>query len=67
MDISYETVRRWFLKFGEPIARNLKSFRPTSNDIWYLDEMIAVIRGRRHFLWYDVDNEGEVLDFRVQS
>ncbi|MEH6548270.1 MAG: DDE-type integrase/transposase/recombinase [Sneathiella sp.] len=54
-------------KVWRPIARNLKSFRPTSNDIWYLDEMIAVIRGRRHFLWYDVDNEGEVLDFRVQS
>jgi putative transposase len=24
LDISYETVRRWFLKFGEPIARNLR-------------------------------------------
>ena len=24
LDISYETVRRWFLKFGVPIARNLR-------------------------------------------
>lgn len=24
LDISYETVRRWFLKFGAPIARNLR-------------------------------------------
>ena len=23
LDISYETVRRWFLKFGTPIAANL--------------------------------------------
>jgi putative transposase len=24
LDISYETVRHWFLKFGAPIARNLR-------------------------------------------
>jgi len=29
--------------------------------------MVIVIRGRRHWLWRAVDNEGEVLDFLVQS
>jgi len=29
LDISYESVRRWFLKFGAPIARNLRRMRPT--------------------------------------
>ena len=67
LDISYETVRRWFLKFGQPIARNLRSSRPTPNDIWHLDEMVIVIRGKRHWLWRAVDSEGEVLDFLVQS
>jgi transposase-like protein len=67
LDISYETVRRWFLKFGEPIARNLRTMRPTPSDYWHLDEMVIVIRGRRHWLWRAVDNEGEVLDFLVQS
>jgi putative transposase len=33
LDVSYETVRRWFLKLGEPIAQNLRSMRPTPNDI----------------------------------
>ncbi len=66
LDISYETVRRWFLKFGAPIAGNLRSSRPIPNDIWYLDEMVVVIRGKRHFLWRAVDSEGEVLDFLVQ-
>jgi putative transposase len=28
--------------------------------------MVIVIRGRRHWLWRAVDNEGEVLDFLVQ-
>ena len=67
MDISYETVRRWFLKFGAQIARNLRHMRPTPSDYWHLDEMVIVIRGRRHWLWRAVDNEGEVLDFLVQS
>ncbi len=67
LDISYETVRRWFLKFGAPFARNLRHMRPTPSDYWHLDEMVIVIRRRRHWLWRAVDNEGEVLDFLVQS
>jgi transposase-like protein len=67
LDISYETVRRWFLKFGAPIARNLRHMRPTPSDYWHLDEMVIVIRGQRHWLWRAVDNEGEVLDCLVQS
>ncbi len=67
LDISYESVRRWFLKFGAPIARNLRRMRPTPRDYWHFDEMVIVIRGQRHWLWRAVDNEGEVLDFLVQS
>ncbi len=67
LDISYETVRHWFLKFGAPIARNLRCARPTPSNHWHLDEMVLVIRGRHHWLWRAVDNEGEVLDFLVQS
>ena len=29
--------------------------------------MVIVIRRRRYWLWRAVDNEGEVLDFLVQS
>ncbi len=65
LDISYETVRRWVLKFGGPIARNLRRTRPTPSDYWHLDEMAIVIRGKRSWLWRAVDNEGEVLDFLV--
>ncbi len=28
LDISYETIRRWFLKFGTVIAANLRRTRP---------------------------------------
>jgi len=67
LDVSYETVRRWCLKFGPAIARNLRSKRPAPSDHWHLDEMVIVVRGERYWFWRAVDNEGEVLDFLVQS
>ena len=67
LDISYKTVRHWFLKFSGPISNNLRHMRPTPSDYWHLDEMVIIIRGRRHWLWRAVDSEGEVLDFLVQS
>jgi transposase-like protein len=67
LDVSYETVRRWFLKFGSDIAANLRTRRPMPSNHWHLDEMVIVIRGQRYWLWRAVDNEGEVLDFLVQS
>ena len=67
LDISYETIRRWFVKFGTVIAANLCRTRPKPSEHWHLDEMVIVIRRRRYWLWRAVDNEGEVLDFLVQS
>jgi len=66
LDLSYETVRRWFLKFGSAIAANLRRSRPRPSDHWHLDEMEIVIRRKPYWLWRAVDNEGEVLDFLVQ-
>ena len=45
LDISYESVRRWFLKFGAPIAQTLRHMRPIPNGYWHLDEMVIVIGG----------------------
>jgi len=61
------TVRRWFLKFGSVIAANLRRTRPRPSDHWHLDEMVVVIQQKRYWLWRAVYNEGEVLDFLVQS
>ena len=67
LDISYETVRRWVLKFGPAIARRLRQRRPRPSDRWHLDEMVVRIAGKRMYLWRAVDHEGEVLDMLVQS
>ncbi len=66
IDVSNETVRRWFLKFGRLIARNLRHSRPRASARWHLDEMAIRIRNRKYWLWRAVDDEGEVLDFLVQ-
>src|SRR5258707_13558293 len=66
LEISYETVRRWVLKFGPGIARKLRRSRPRPSDRWHLDEMVVRIAGKRMYLWRAVDHEGEVLDMLVQ-
>jgi transposase-like protein len=66
LDVSYETIRPWVIKFGPAIARNLRRLRPRPADIWHLDEMVVSIQGRRMYLWRAVDSEGEILDMLVQ-
>ena len=66
LDISYETVRRWVLKFGPAIARRLRravrgrAIDGTSTRWW------CGSPAERMYLWRAVDHEGEVLDMLVQ-
>jgi len=64
--VSNETIRRWVLKFGPAIARNLRETRPKAHNRWHLDEMVISIAGRRLFMWRAVDAESEVLEILVQ-
>ena len=66
IDASYETVRRWSLKFGLGYARTLRRLRPRPDGCWHLDEVFVLINGKRMYLWRAVDSEGEVLDILVQ-
>ncbi len=65
VDVSYETIRCWTLKFGQLFAQNLRQSRSCSCH-WNLDEVFVKIRGRQLYLWRAVDDEGEVLDVLVQ-
>jgi transposase-like protein len=66
LEVSNESIRRWVLKFGSAIARNLHSIRPRPHDQWHLDEMVVSIGGQRMYMWRAVDSEGEVLDVLIQ-
>ena len=67
IDVSYETVRRWALKFGQAYAYRLRRSRSRSDTRWHLDEVFVSINGKRMYLWRAVDCEGDVLDILVQS
>jgi transposase-like protein len=56
IEVSYETVRCWTLKFGRTFARNLRRSRPKPTGRWHLDEMVVKIHGQRMWLWRGVDD-----------
>ena len=60
--VSYETVRRWAMKFGRDYARRLKRKRASRRDIWHLDEVVVTIGSKQHWLWRVVDQDGYILD-----
>ena len=67
IDVTYETVRLWVLKFGQAYARRIRKRRDPAFDIWHLDEVFVNIGGKQMYLWRAVDGEGEVLDVLVQK
>jgi putative transposase len=56
LDVSYETVRRWVLKFGPVFAKELRRRRHRPTSQWHLDEMAVLIGGKRFWLWRAVED-----------
>lgn len=67
IEVSYETIRRWVVKFGTAIAARIRSRRVKPAATWHLDEVFVRIAGKRTYLWRAVDDEGEVLEVLAQS
>jgi putative transposase len=64
--VTYEAIRKWCRKFGQPYANQLHRRRPRPGDTWHLDEVFLSISGECHDLRRAVDQEGNVLDILVQ-
>jgi putative transposase len=66
VDVSHETVRFWWHRFGPMFAAEIRKRRiegmRSSRWRWHLDEMFVKINGEMHYLWRAVDHEGEVLE-----
>ena len=72
IDISHETIRFWWNRFGPIFAaeirkRRVQQLRVFSNWQWHLDEVFVRINGEIHYLWRAVDHEGEVLESFVSK
>jgi putative transposase len=70
IDLSYETVRFWWNRFGPLFAADIRRQRVSrmrgfKHWQWHLDEMYVKIGGEMHYLWRAVDQEGEVLESYV--
>jgi putative transposase len=64
--VTYETIRKWCRKFGQQYANQLRRRQPRPGDKWYRDEVFLTIKGERHYLWWAVDQDRNVLDILVQ-
>jgi putative transposase len=67
IELTYESVRRWAVKFGLGIARRIRSTALARGDKWRLDEVVVTINGKKHWLCRAVDQHGAVLGVLVQS
>ena len=70
IDVSHETIRFWWNRFGPMFAADIRrkrtnQMRAYSNWRWHLDEVFVKINGETHYLWRAVDHEGEVLETYV--
>ena len=70
IDVSHETVRFWWNRFGPIFAARIRrkraqSLRAFPQWRWHLDEVFVRINGRVRYLWRAVDHEGEVLEAYV--
>ena len=63
--VSYETIRRWCLKFGQDVADRLRRQRPKPGDTPHLDEVRLPINGEQHCPRRAVDRRDIVLDILV--
>ena len=70
IDLSHETVRFWWNRFGPMFAAEIRKrradrMRAWTQRQWHLDEVFVKINGVTHYLWRAVDHEGEVLEAYV--
>jgi putative transposase len=67
INVSYEAIRLWVNKFGPKFVRRLKRKHRGYGDTYFLDEVFVKIRGKQHYLWRAIDQDGEVVDVYLQE
>ncbi len=72
IDISHETVRFWWNRFGPMFAAEIRKKRMAQMGgypqwRWHLDEVFVKVDGKLCYFWRAVDYEGEVLEAVVTA
>jgi putative transposase len=67
--VSDQTIGRWCQTLGPLFADGLRRRRARPGDKGHIDEVQLKINGRKHWLWWAVDQDGvglDILDILVQ-
>jgi putative transposase len=72
IEVSHETIRFWWQRFGPMFAAEIRrkqtqGLRSVSRWRWHLDEVFVKVNGVQHYLWRAVDHEGEALEAFVSK
>ena len=72
IDISHETVRFWWNRFGPMFAAEIRERRVAQMGgypqwRWHLDEVFVKVDGKLCYLWRAVDHEGKVWEAAVTA
>ena len=67
INVTYESIRLWCIKFGAKYARRLRRNHQGHGDTFFIDEVFTKINGKQHYLWRAVDQDGEVVDVFLQT
>lgn len=67
VNVSYESVRCWCIKFGPKYAKQLRRKHHGFGDTFFVDEVFIRIGGKQHYLWRAVDQDGDVVDVLLQT
>ena len=64
---SYESIRLWCIDFGPKFGKRLRRRHGGFGDTFHVDEVFVKIRGKQHYLWRAVDQDGDVIDVFLQD
>ncbi|MFJ1270163.1 transposase [Legionella lytica] len=67
MDVCYETIRQWCIKFGSHFKNVLKKRASRPSDKWHLEEQQLRISYATYYLWRAVDDKGYEQDVLLQK
>ena len=67
ISVSHESMWLWCIKCGPVFARRLRRKHRGFGDRFYVDEGFVKIRGKQHYLWRAVDQDGDGVDVFLQD
>ena len=67
IDVTYESIRLWCIKFGSRYTKRLRRRHHGYGDTFFIDEVFVKIQGKQRYLWRAVDQDGEVIDVFLQD